>query len=264
MTSFSRRDFLKLSGAAALSSAFAAVGLPAADLFNPTVIYHGSRSYRKIAMTFDDCWHPEVLEQLMAMLEPYPTFHFTFFAIGDAIDIDEALRPGIWKRVYEQGHEIGYHTYHHVDPQVMSPGSLLDDFDQWMTTLQKALGFAPKVHFARPPYDDLSLSFQELCQKRGMVATLYSAGFEASNIDESMRLAAKAVNGDIVQMHTYQDPPHGRFDVDITAKVVPFLAQEGFTLVTMSQLYDDVLREQYSSGGCDVGTGLSPTRACMG
>jgi hypothetical protein len=82
-------------------------------------------------------------------------------------------------------------------------------------------------------------------------------------MDESMRLAARAANGDIVQMHTYQDPPNGRFDVDITAKVVPYLAQQGFALVTMSQLYADLLREQYNSSGCDVGIGTSLTRTCL-
>jgi len=260
---FSRRDFLRLSGAALLASAFPRLGIADEASSAPTVIYHGSRKFPKIAMTYDDCWHPEVLEQLMAMVEPYPDFHFTFFAIGDAIDIGETVSPGIWKRLYEQGHEIGYHTYHHVDPQVMSKASLLDDFQQWMSTLKRVLGLQPRVHFARPPYDDLSLSFQDLCRERGMVATLYSAGFEASKMDDSMRLISRAVNGDIVQMHTYQDPPHERFDVDITAKAVPYLAEQGFALVTMSQLYDDVLREQFSSDGCDVGTGTSLTRTCL-
>jgi hypothetical protein len=132
-----------------------------------------------------------------------------------------------------------------------------------MALMQRVLGFAPEVHFARPPYDDLSLSFEELCRKRGLVATLYSAGYESPNMDESMRLVGKAANGDIVQMHTYQDPPHGRYDVDITAKAVPYLAEQGFTLVTMSQLYDDLLREAYNADGCDVGTGDALTRTCM-
>src|SRR5512146_1331710 len=253
MATFTRRDFLKLSGAAALSAAFSSVAAGTAGMAGPSVIYHGSRNTRKLAMTFDDCWHPEVLQQLIDMLDPYPDFHFTFFAIGDAVEIDEALRPGIWKAVLQRGHELGYHTYHHVDPQIMSTSSLLEDFDQWMTLMQKVLGYSPQVRFARPPYDDLSLSWQELCRKRGLVATLYSAGYESPSMDESMRLASQATNGDIVQMHTYQDPPHGRYDVDITAKVVPYLAEKGFTLVTMSQLYDDVLRDAYNADGCDVG-----------
>jgi peptidoglycan-N-acetylglucosamine deacetylase len=260
---FSRRDFLKLSGAALLSAAFTPPRLPSRLPPVPPVIYHGSRNYKKIAMTYDDCWHPEVLEQVISMAEPYPGFHFTFFAIGDAIEIDEALKPGIWKRLYQMGHEIGYHTYHHVDPQVMSTSSLLRDFDEWMTTLERALGTKPQVRFARPPYDDLSLSFQQLCRERGMLPTLFSAGFEATSMDDSLRLMSRAVNGDIVQMHTYQDPPHNRLDVEITARALPIFADLGFTFVTMSELYDDLLREQYSSDGCDIGLGSSPTRTCL-
>lgn len=257
----SRRDFLKLAGAALLSVAASGLAKPGPASLAPSVIYHGSRKYRKIAMTYDDCWHPEVLEELMAMLEPYPDFHFTFFAIGDAMEIDETVRPGIWKRLYAAGHEIGYHTYTHV--ALPSTKDMLNDFDRWMRELQQVLGFAPQVHFARPPGNDLTLSFQELCLERGLVVTQYSTGFESSSLDESMRLAARATNGDIVQMHTYQDPPHNRFDVDISAKAVPYLAAQGFTLVTMSQLYDDVLRDQYSSDGCETGPGESLTRTCL-
>ncbi|HTP02747.1 MAG TPA: polysaccharide deacetylase family protein [Anaerolineales bacterium] len=259
----SRRDFLKLGGAALLSASFPALRLPAAGPTAPLVVYHGSRKYPKIAMTFDDCWHPQVLEQLMAIAEPFPGFHFTFFAIGDAIEIDEAMRPGIWKRLYQAGHEIGYHTYQHVDPQVMSKQSLLNDYARWYSTLSQAVGTDLPVHFARPPYDDLSLSWQEFCLEQGLVATLYSTGFEASTMPESMRLASQAVNGDIVQMHTYQDPPHARFDLDITATAVPYLARQGFTLITMTQLYDDLLIEQNNSDGCDIGRGNSPTRTCL-
>ena len=58
-------------------------------------------------------------------------------------------------------------------------------------------------------------------------------------------------------------PPHGRYDVDITAKVVPYLADQGYALVTMSELYDDILREQSSSDGCDIGIGNALTRNCL-
>src|ERR1700690_1729703 len=146
----SRRDFLKLSGAALVAATIGKIGLAQADGTPPLPlpIYHGSRLYPRVAMTFDDCWHPEVLAQLNEMVVPYPDFHFTFFAIGDAMLIDETVRPGIWKQLYEKGHEIGYHTFHHVDPIVMSSKNLIADFDQWMNTLQQILGVKPVVHFA--------------------------------------------------------------------------------------------------------------------
>ena len=256
----SRRDFLKLSGAAMLAASFPRLNFAGSDAPSAPIIYHGSRNYRKIAMTFDDCWHPEVLEQLNAMLQPYPDFHFTFFAVGDAIDIDEAVKPGIWKMLYESGHEIGYHTYHHEDPPSQNPTA---DFDQWMNTLHSAVGFEPRVHFGRPPGNYLTPSFEEICQQRGLVVTQFSLGFEAPNMADSMRLISQTTNGDIVQMHTYQDPPNGRFDVDVTAQAVPYLVKQGFSLVTMSELYDDLLREQYSSDGCEAGTGDSLNRTCL-
>jgi peptidoglycan-N-acetylglucosamine deacetylase len=261
----SRRDFLKLSSAGLLATIFSNIDLAEAgtSVPLPIAIEHGSRLYPRIAVSFDDCWHPEVLAQLIDMVTPYPGFHFTFFAVGDAMLIDETIRPGIWKLLYEKGHEIGYHTFHHVDPIVMSSKSLIADFDLWMDTLQQILGLKPEVHFARPPYDDITPSFQILCQERGLVPTLYSIGYEAPNTDQGLINASHTQNGDIVQMHTYEDPNNNRLDVSITAKVLPYLAAQGFHLVTMTELYNEVLLDQNSSYGCNIGTGDSLVRSCL-
>jgi peptidoglycan/xylan/chitin deacetylase (PgdA/CDA1 family) len=258
-----RRDFLKLSGIALLTASFRRLPFPAQAVPPAPIIYHGSRNLRTIALTFDDCWHPEVLQQLTAMVAPYPEFRLTFFAIGDAILIDEALAPGIWKRIYGSGHEIGYHTLHHVDPGVVSPKAPVADFDDWMSILQKVLGFRPEVHFARPPGNNLTPAFQQICSERDMVVTQFSIGYEGKTIDDGLNAAAKTLNGDIVQMHAYQDPIHGRQDVAITEKVLPLLASQGFGLVTMSKLYDQLLMENNSADGCVIGTGDSLTRTCL-
>jgi hypothetical protein len=98
---------------------------------------------------------------------------------------------------------------------------------------------------------------------RGLVPTLYSIGYEAPNVDQGLNNAARTQNGDIVQMHTYEDPINNRLDVSITAMVLPYLAAQGFQLVTMTELYNDVLHDQNSSNGCDIGTGESLIRSCL-
>ncbi|HUH98707.1 MAG TPA: polysaccharide deacetylase family protein [Anaerolineales bacterium] len=263
MSTLSRRDFLKLGGAVLFSAALGGFNDQGAPPSPPPIVYHGSRDHRYIALTFDDCWHPEVLEQLNEMVAPYPDFHFTFFAVGDALQINEVKDPGVWRRLIGRGHEIGYHTMHHYDPVTMSSKSLIADFDQWSDMLHQVLGFEPPVRFAKPPYDDMSPSFQLLCDARDLVLTMYSIGYEGQTVDDGLRAAAQTQNGDIAQMHTYEDPNKGRLDASISAKVIPYLADQGFGLVTMSKLYDDLLLEQNSSAGCAVGTGASLTRTCL-
>jgi len=260
---YSRRDFIKLSGAVLLSTAFSGFNLQSADSTLPPIIYHGSRHQHYIALTFDDCWHPEVLEQLDQIAAPYPDFHFTFFAVGDALQINEVKDPGIWRRLIGRGHEIGYHTMHHYDPNIMSAASLIDDFDQWTNVLHQVLGFEPSVRFAKPPYDDISPSFETLCNERNLVLTMYSIGYEGATVNDGLNAATHTQNGDIAQMHTYEDPNKGRLDASISAQVIPYLASQSFDLVTISKLYDDLLIEQNSSDGCDVGTGESLTRTCV-
>ena len=263
MSHLSRRDFLKLGSAALLSTAVSGFILQGADFTPPPIVYHGNRDYHYIALTFDDCYHAEVLEQLNEMIAPYPDFHFTFFAVGDALQNAEIADPGIWRRLYSRGHEIGYHTMHHFDTNTMSSKEMLVDFDQWNNVLHQALGFLPPVRFAKSPYNDVSQSFEELCSERGLVDTRYSIGYEGQTAEDGLNAAARTQNGDIVQMHTYQDPANGRQDVAISAKVIPYLAQQGFGLVTMTKLYDDLLLQQNSSDGCDAGAGESLSRTCV-
>ena len=56
----------------------------------------------------------------------------------------------------EKGHEIGYHTFDHVNLGVMSPATALMDYDKWYAALTQVLGTEYNVRFVRPPYDIIS------------------------------------------------------------------------------------------------------------
>ena len=64
---------------------------------------------KKIAITFDDGPHPSYTEQLLDGLKERGV-HATFFVTGE----HAKLHPDIIKRMHEEGHLIGNHTYSHI------------------------------------------------------------------------------------------------------------------------------------------------------
>ena len=254
----SRRDFLKLGGAALLGLAGTRFVLAQQqdDNFTAPLIYNGSRKYRYMAFTYDDCYLLSRMHDLEALLDEFPDFHVTFFPVGEKLlDLDQQDK-GIWKRLVEKGHEIGYHTFDHVNLSVMSLQTALEDFDKWNNALTEVLGRRYEVKFVRPTYDVISYTLDALCQERGLVAVLYSIG-GGGEPELVMNAIRTGRNGDIVQMHIRTQ------DYDSSKQAFPYLKQEGIGAVTLSRLYDDLLREKINSDGCDINTGTALTRTCL-
>jgi peptidoglycan/xylan/chitin deacetylase (PgdA/CDA1 family) len=254
----SRRDFLKLSSAALL-----ATSLPRLDLSNPDettnapLIWGGSTKHHYVALTYDDCNWLDRMHDIEKLLEGYPDFRISLFPTGENIVSKEAQDPGIWKRFYDKGHDIGYHSWNHTSFAVMSRETALKDFDRWMDAYVNAMGFRPEVRFSRPTYGVLSPSFDNLCTQRGLVGVMWSAagGGETSFVMNDT--FHKIRNGDIVLFHFRLD------GVNTSREAYPYLKQHGIGAVTLSKLYDDLLIEQNQSDGCDVNSASSLTRTCI-
>jgi peptidoglycan/xylan/chitin deacetylase (PgdA/CDA1 family) len=205
---------------------------------------------------------------LQTSLTDNPTARVTIFPVGQALVNNESKQPGIWKWFHSRGHEFGYHSWDHTDPYVLSTAELLADYDRWQDALYRVLGDQPLVRFCRPPFGNLSASFLSMCAERGKVATMWSTGFGGA-IDVGVDLAMRARNGDIALMHTRNQPAEvainqeESWDMTITARILPGFAERGMQCVTVSRLYDDLIRAQESSSGCEVGLGESLTRSCL-
>jgi len=262
----SRRDFLKLSGAAVLAASLSRLATVSADtIYLAPTIWHGSRKHRYVALTFDDCQNLESMQNLERIIKPYSDVKVTLFPIGVALIDLEAKDPGIWKRFYDKGHEIGYHSWNHTNLAVMSPDTAIADYDRWHDALVTVMGFKPDVRFVRPPFGVLSYSLEVMCKTRGLVATMWSAAGGGVTEVVMKNTFEKIQNGDIVLLHARNNTQDNYVstDMDTTRLAVPYLVKQGIGMVTMSKLYDDLLREENQSDGCELDTRASLTRTCL-
>lgn len=244
MTSISRRDFLKLGSLSLLSAAFLSYE-PAETAYQAQpVIYQGSAHYNRVALTYDDCYLVTILHRLEAILDQHPEVRITLFPVGDALLNNQSKDPGVWKRFVVKGHEIGYHSFNHANPELISSQGIVADFDRWLDALWFVLDEEPVVRFARPPYGNISSSFLYMCAQRGLVPTMWSTGWGGPTESVVSYTVPKIRRGDIVLLHTRLE------DMDTTADALPELADRGIQAVSLSRLYLDWLKEQNESMGC--------------
>ena len=247
---FTRRDFLKLSGASLVAGI---LGVHAPRVFagggqdaNFQVFRYGRRDQAKIALSYDDCHLVKRLQALEEILREYPEVKVTFFPTGEALLKTNDKDAGIWQRFVEQGHEIGSHTFNHVNPGIRSTQNLLADYAKWIAALYQVTESKPPVRFARPPYGNLSPSYQKMCVEYGLVATMWSASW-GGELDLAQKNIEAVEFGDIVLFHI------GWQDVDTnTPFALSLLEERSVRAVTMSELYFASVRGEIGAGRCDA------------
>jgi peptidoglycan/xylan/chitin deacetylase (PgdA/CDA1 family) len=261
----SRRDFLKLTGAAVLAATVpqgagrlsADGGAASAQVVDPApLIWRGSARQRYVALTYDDCYLVNRMQDLEELLARYPEFKITLFPVGVALLSAESKDPGIWRRYQAAGHEIGYHSWEHINFGVLSPEAALADYARWLEALRSVLGAEPQVRFGRPTYGSLAHSFDVVCREHRLVNTMWSTGWGGEPA-VGLNAARHSRNGDIVLLHIRTQ------DFNTSVAAFPWLQENGWGAVTLTRLYDDLLKEANQSEGCGLDTGASLTRTCI-
>lgn len=112
----------------------------------PTVIRHGPRTDRVVALTFDDGWNPSTLRQIYRILvrERVPA---TFFVTG--VYVQRA--PALWREIAAAGFPLANHSYLHRDTRDLAPRVVAKDLELTRVAVEKATGQAMLPYY-RPPY----------------------------------------------------------------------------------------------------------------
>ena len=152
---FSRRHFLASAGAALIATARPAqaaplaLSLPRTSSTDIVTVRHGPSHAPYLAMTFDDGPHPSLTPALLDTLRARD-IRATFFVIGSVA----AHYPDVIRRIADEGHEIGNHTWSHAFLKSLDDDAILDEIDRTSGLIETLTGRAPAL--LRPPYGALS------------------------------------------------------------------------------------------------------------
>jgi len=97
----------------------------------------------QVALTFDDGPSKQYTAKVLDMLKEYDA-PSTFFVVGNRISGNEALL----KRIVNEGHELGCHTWSHTFFFNMSAAQIRDDWNRFNTAAKAACGQGATVYRA--------------------------------------------------------------------------------------------------------------------
>ncbi|QUH20162.1 polysaccharide deacetylase family protein [Alkaliphilus sp. B6464] len=199
------------------------------------VITEGTREEKVIALTFDDGPHPEFTPQILDLLKEYEA-KATFFILGK----QAKLYPDLVKREVEEGHELGNHTFSHIDVKKASKEKIREEFQKTQDTIYLITGIKPKVF--RPPYGFYNEKTIDVANENGCKIILWSRNQDSKDwsspgVDKIVNtVITKTENGDIILLHDYIEG--NSHTVDALKVILPHLKNKGYRFVTVSELLD--------------------------
>lgn len=202
----------------------------------PDIILRAKRDAGKIiCLTFDDgpddLFTPDILDVLKEK-----NVKATFFLIGNRVE----EYPEVTRRIVDEGHEIGNHTYSHPNTGKPMGQRLKEEIDNMEKTLAP-FGVATSYLF-RPPYGALSVpAVLEIANFGYRVAmwSIDSLDWRGLSKDEVINNIMTQVGpGKVVLQHSAGGPGEDLTgSVEALPVIIDRLAQDGYKFVTFSEMF---------------------------
>ncbi|WP_409340881.1 polysaccharide deacetylase family protein [Paenibacillus sp. MBLB4367] len=193
------------------------------------------KNVKPIALTFDDGPDTKYTPQILDILKEHQV-KATFFLVGKQIE----LHPDIVKRIVNEGHAIGNHSWGHRQLNKLTTEEIKQDLDKTDQLLKSILGEAPVMF--RAPYGAVSKTLIDEVKSSGREMVNWSvdtrdwAGVSPDEMMETVRKQMKP--GGIVLMHSFGGK-NGSLDntVKLLPKLIGELQEGGYSLVTVPELH---------------------------
>ncbi|NLJ97024.1 MAG: polysaccharide deacetylase family protein [Clostridiales bacterium] len=183
-----------------------------------------------VALTFDDGPNLDTTPKVLDILEEYGVVA-TFFLIGKFINEDT---KAVMARQLELGCEISNHSWNHNFMNEYTAREIQDEITKTNDKIIETVGVTPR--FFRPPYISLSDTMYE------SIDLPFICGINCLDWDNTVSAERRTQlvldnikDGDIVLLH---DLSGNKNTVDALGDIISGLLDDGYTLVTVSQLFE--------------------------
>lgn len=198
------------------------------------IVTKGSKKQKVIALSFDDGPHPKYTVEILDILKEY-NVKATFFVLG----IHANSYPDIIRRQVSEGHEVGNHSYSHVNMKKATRKVIKEEFEQTQDIIYSICNIKPKLF--RPPYGNYNDEIIKIISSDDsalVLWTFYQDSKDWSNpgVDKIVNTTLSNIqNGDIILFHDYVYKPESN-TIEALKIILPKLIDEGYDFVTISEL----------------------------
>lgn len=209
--------------------------LPDNHVFGP-VITEGQTDRKIVALTFDDGPYPPYTDQVLDILQEYRV-PATFFLIGRNAE----KHPELVKRILAEGHQLGNHTYNHVDLLKAERPEIVREIEKTEKTIADITGQRPQV--VRPPHGFRDPVVLEVMSERHLKVvewSVMSRDWTNPGVDVIVeRTVSKVKNGSVILLHD-GDGIAGTASraqtVEAVRHIIRELSARGYTFVTVNEI----------------------------
>lgn len=208
------------------------VGKYGSILENNLAFYADKQTDKDIYLTFDNGYEEGYTEAVLDVLEQ-ENVPATFFVTGHYVEEE----PKLVKRMVDNGHIIGNHSYYHPDFTTMTKAEI----DEELQMVEDAVANITKqqeMNYVRPPRGTFNEETLQWTKELGYVSVFWSLAFKdwETNKQKGWKYAYEQITeqihpGAIILLHTVSED-----NAQALEKVIQQLKQEGYQFKSLDDL----------------------------
>ena len=180
---------------------------------------------KMIALTFDDGPHPIYTQQLLDGLKQREV-KVTFFLLGCHCE----AYPDLVRKIAEDGHLIGNHTYNHIQLMDDNHHLFLEELEKTNILIQELTGQI--VEYVRPPFGIWNRKIESKCDLLPVFWSIDPLDWCSGNAQNvAYRIVSKARENAIILLHDEYES-----SVEAALMAIDLLQEEGYRFVTVEEL----------------------------